>query len=286
MKTSLLIPVFSLLLFSLLSGCEATEYEVAAFEMDSQSLGNMYGKVVDQNGNPVVGAKVRGYVRYFDGGHSYFTETDSQGRFKFLGLHGLDFGVAPTKDGYALYTGQNWSKDYKPDPNNPMVFALYKLQGAEPMVHTKFGRTIPCDGTATHYDLFTGKEVGIGDGLVVTFLRNPVDIHRGKPFEWTLTLNVPGGGLIEIKDDYPYEAPVDGYQETITLGTGPDPKNNYLDSVKKTYYYKSADGKYGRLFISLQADFQPPPTSFGGSIFLNPSGSRNLEWDEEKEIKP
>jgi len=252
---------------------------------------NAYGRVVDQYGVPIVDADVTGGTVMMapDGTASreFTTTTDNQGQFNFLGLHGSYFGVGFKKIGYEfnpkLYL--TWWNGYKPDPANPMVFTMYKLQGAEPMVHTKFGRTIPCDGTEVQYNLFTGKETTAGGGLVVTFSRNPIQIVRGTPFEWTLTLQVPGGGLAEINDPYPYEAPEGGYKESITIGTGPNPKT-YTDSTTKNYYYKSADGKYGRLFITLQADFQPPPTSFEGSIYLNPSGSRNLEWDPEKQIKP
>ncbi len=250
-----------------------------------------YGKVVDQNGNPVSGVRVEGNTLLSAGGDRsrneiYETTTDGQGLFKFENLHGLSFGFGLEKAGYEfnpkLYL--DWWGNYKADPAHPAVFVMYKLQGAEPMVHTPFGRTIPCDGTAVRYNLLTGKEVASGGDLNVQFIRNPVQIQRGKPFEWTLTLTVPGGGLLEIHDPYPYEAPADGYQETVTIGTGLDLKN-YVDSVTKNYYYKSADGKFGRLFVRLQADFQPPPTSFGGSIYLNPSGSRNLEFDSTKQVK-
>jgi len=261
--------------------------------LDAQNsqLINVYGKVIDQYGNPVVGAKVDGGVLLNvgiegSGGKHYQTETDAQGLFTFNDLHGVRFGAAFEKPGYEynskLYT--TWWDTYKPDPKNPMVFAMYKLQGAEPMVHSKIHDYIPCDGTEIPYDLLTGKRVANG-GLIVTFTRTPADIQTGKPFEWTLTLTVPGGGLTEIHDPYPYEAPHGGYQETTTITTGPAPKT-YTDSTNKTYYYKSADGKYGRINVGLQADFQPPPTSFDGSIYLNPSGSRNLEWDSAKEIKP
>ncbi len=63
-----------------------------------------------------------------------------------------------------------------------------------------------------------GKEVTEPGSITVKFLRNPIDILRNKPFEWTLTLEVPGGGLVEINDPYPYEAPAEGYKSAITIG--------------------------------------------------------------------
>jgi hypothetical protein len=261
--------------------------------LDAQNRGEIdfYGKVIDQNGTPVAGAKVRGVIVFSSaegtGNQNNFTVTDGNGQFKFNNLHGPNFGVVPSKDGYEYNERQltNWSKNYKPDPANPMVLTMYKLQGAEPMVHQDFHFSIPCDGTPTNISLMTGKAIENGGDMTVNFIRNPVQIHRGKPFEWTLTLEVPGGGLTEIQDPYPYEAPENGYQENVTVGTGPNPQT-YVDSTTKNYYYKSADGKYGRLTITLQADFQPPPTFFHIDAYLNPSGSRNLEYDRKKQIKP
>ncbi len=245
---------------------------------------DFYGKVVDQNGAPVAGAKVRGVIVFSSmagtNNKDYFTETDGNGLFKFTNLHGPNFGAVPSKEGYVYDERQpaNWSENYNPNPNVPIVFPIWKLQGAEPMVHAQIHDYIPCDGTEIQYNLLTGKRTSTGGGLIVKFIRNPVQIVRGTPFAWTLTLEVPGGGLIEVKDLYPYEAPENGYEPFTTIATGSDVKN-YTDSASKTYYVKSADGKYGRLTIELQADFQPPPTSFDANIYLNLSGSRNLEYD-------
>ncbi len=254
---------------------------------------NFYGKVMDQYGQPINAVKVDGGVMLYGGftqskSETYNTQTDTQGRFSFVGLHGVDFGVNFQKDGY-FYDLKISSKRpddyYTTSPDRPIIYTMWKLQGAEPMVHQSFIPILPCDGTPINVNLSAGKAVSTGGDIMVAFTRNPVQIVRGKPFEWTLTLNVRGGGLVEVHDPYPYEAPADGYQQTITITTGADPKS-YMDSAKKTFYYKSADGKYGRMTIDLQADFQPPPTFFGITFYLNPSGSRNLEWDQAKEIKP
>jgi len=244
---------------------------------------NVYGKVIDQYNQPVADAEVKGGTILYspDGtsGQEYTTETDSQGLFSFIDLHGARFGFGVEKEGYEyntkLYT--EWWNSYKPDPNNPAIFTIWKLQGAEPLVHQDFHFLIPCDGTPISVDPMTGKIVKNSGDLTISFARNPVQIRRGTPFEWSLTLDVPNGGLQEIHDAYPYEAPADGYQPTITITTGPNPPN-YVDSTEKSYYYQSPDGKYyGRITITLQADFQPPPTFFHIDAYLNPSGSRNLE---------
>jgi len=153
------------------------------------------------------------------------------------------------------------------------------------MVAYSISTAIPCNGTPASFDLLTGKKVSSGGDLVVTLTRNPVNISRGTPFDWSVTLSVTDGGLMEIKDLYPNEAPATGYQPSITFNM---PKNmkDWDAALNRSFYFKGENGKnYGRMTIDIQADFQPPPTLFGANVLINPAGSRNLEFDPSKEIK-
>ncbi len=263
----------------------------AILEVENQKPIEYYGKVVDQYGSPIADAEVQGGVLLnvnFDASRTdiYTTKTNAEGLFEFDGLHGVSIGISIKKanyvsspSGFRKPAGGNQST-----PTDRATFVMWKLQGGEPLVHQNFIVKLQCDGTQEKVNLLKGTTVSSNADMVIRFTRNPVQIVRGTPFEWTLTLEVPGGGLIEVHEPYLYEAPESGYQETVTITTGPNPQS-YADSARQAYYYKSADGKYGRISIDLQADFQPPPTYFGINIYLNPSGSRNLEFDPKKEIK-
>lgn len=66
---------------------------------------DLYGKILDQYGQPVAGAKVKGGVLLavdveHTKGEDHLTETDVQGQFSFTGLHGLELGIVPEKSGY------------------------------------------------------------------------------------------------------------------------------------------------------------------------------------------
>jgi len=251
---------------------------------------NVYGKVIDQFGQPVVDAKVNGatlLLMGFDhsGGESFPTTTDSEGRFSFTGLHGARFGLDIEKAGYKYDTQLyvNWWNNYKPDPDNPAIFHMWKLQGAEPLVHTSIQAGLSCNGSPRNFDVLAGLR-DAGD-LVVTLTRNPVNIDRSKPFDWTLTFGIANGGLIEITDLYPNEAPAGGYQPSVAINMPADAKN-WTPSVVKSYYIY--DGKnYGRITINIMADYQPPPTHFEIDSYVNPvPGDRNLEFDPAQAIKP
>ena len=64
---------------------------------------DFYGKVIDQHGNPVVGAKVSAEVnREFGPGGSATTQTDSDGLFQFTGLRGKALNITPEKEGFQI----------------------------------------------------------------------------------------------------------------------------------------------------------------------------------------
>jgi hypothetical protein len=161
-----------------------------------------------------------------------------------------------------------------------MVFHIWKLQGAEPMVHTSIQSGLACDGTPRKFDPQTGRRDA--GNLAVALTRNPVNIDRGRPFDWTLNLRITGGGLIPITDLYPNVAPADGYQSTVTINMPAD-TDNWTPSVEQSYYV--FDGKnYGRITINIMANYQPPPTHFEIDSYVNPAGSRNLEFDPVKQV--
>jgi len=253
---------------------------------NAQSL-DFYGKIVDQNNQAVSNVKVTARVGLYSGiTHSgekdYDTESDSAGNFSFTGIHGAGAGFTLQKEGYVYDQRQASSSrpaDYAPDPNKPVIFKMWKLNGQEPMTACSISTTIPCDGKTMTFNLLTGR--GKGD-LVVTLTRDPVNIDRSKPFDWTLTVGIANGGLVENTDTYPNEAPADGYQQSITI-TMPADDKNWASSLTRSYYFQSGQ-MYGRMTINVTANFQPPPTFFGASIYTNPSGSRNLEFDSSKQI--
>jgi hypothetical protein len=130
----------------------------------------------------------------------------------------------------------------------------------------------------------TGQSGNTGD-IALTFVRDPVNIVRGKLFDWTLTVEIPNGGFAEATGPYTNEAPENGYQQTITVSM-PASASNWANSFDQTYYFTARSGQiYGRIKFRLKADYQPPPTHFEMDVYTNPSGSRNLEFDPAKQIK-
>jgi hypothetical protein len=242
----------------------------------------VYGQVIDQNGSPVENAKIHGATLSYSGAGGgseiHTTETDAQGRFKFSRLKGARFGLKIEKEGYlydpSLYV--TWWDHYVPDPKHPAIFAVYRLRGGRPMSHRIFRILLPYNGELTPVDFAHEVPIQNASDLSVRLTRNPLVLPPGKPFSWTFTMTtVKGGGIQEIHDTYPLEAPAAGYTSTIEY-SGPDK----LDSTQtKSFYYRSPDGKYSRFTILLDAHFETSPGYLHFDLYTDLVGSRNLEID-------
>ena len=261
---------------------------------------NVYGKIVDQYGQPVAQAEIQGGVLINvglenSGEKKNSTVTDAQGRFQFTGLQGVRFGFIPKKEGYVfdLKADLKWWDKYKPDPNNPAVFTMWKLQGTEPMVHAKQTNRMLSNGQGTVFTValnpWTGKIDGAGE-LSVTLTRSVATVRRGVDrYDWEVKIEMRGGGLVETLDPYKNMAADTGYQPVLyfTQKAG-DPK--WTASLYKDFYVQTAQGRYGRVSLDLPTDSDRPDRGFGTGLileaWLNPSGSRNLEFDEAKQVKP
>jgi hypothetical protein len=259
-----------------------------------------YGKVLDQDGAPVAGAKVTGGVmvqtKWMNGEiTNYYTTTGGNGLFAFEGLAGRDISIWLEKAGYDFRNGDhtlfkyshltNETERHTPDVNAPVVFTMWKQKGPEALVHTKLSRaSVPVDGSPVAFDLLTGEKTLAGGDLVVKLERNPIHVQRGQRFDWKATIEVPNGGLLEIKDTYPNEAPAEGYIPSLIIDM-PASSADWQSSLSGSFYVRSRGGQnHARLNLRITADYEPPPTALTFEAYINPSGSRNLEYDHSKDI--
>ena len=257
---------------------------------------NYYGKVVDQDEQPISGVRVRYSIQslyalpLLPGAKSEYFDvvTDASGFFVIEGHKGSALGIdSLTKEGYkysakagraALYSG-NGDRDYKPDATNPEIFTMVKKGAADPLVYYKVHLSVPCDGTPVRIDTMSGKVESAGD-CQITLKREPYNIIFGGPrFSWSVKMELIGGGLVELMGMGTYRAPQEGYEREFVYGqAADDPK--WGGGLRKVFYIKTREGRYGRFNIDLDADYQPPPARAGLEVYLNPTpGLRNLEYD-------
>ena len=139
------------------------------------------------------------------------------------------------------------------------------------------------------FDITTGKRTDLGE-LQIALTQNPLIVRRGfDHFDWSVKIAMVAGGLIETKDPYKYLAPESGYQSSVAFAQAKDdPK--WQDRLRFYYYVRTAKGQYGVVLIDLTPGSNRPDAGLGIGLsietWLNPAGSRNLEFDPAKQIRP
>ena len=253
-----------------------------------------YGKVKDQNGQPVAGAKIKAELMHFSLNALYFVgesdvtaETDNNGNFTFQNLKGKELSVASIKkDGYEFVAGENPNKNFiyvsarqeekfTPLIGNPIVFILHKKNDPGLVILKDCQMILKPIWEGFEIDLFKGFKDPLTK-VVKEKIKSDIIISivpALDPGVFTVDISAVGenNGLIEKSGDL-HVAPDGGYQPSITYTITKG------QETKKTIYHKGRNSKvYSRLEISLK------PIETGISVraefFVNIEGLKNTEWD-------
>lgn len=263
-----------------------------------------WGKVVDQDNQPLESVKVKLYTmrgnEYAPGKFNYPVEhrdltTAADGQFALTDANGYTLTVeALEKEGYRseklpkrfAYTGRPEPELFIPEPQKPVVFKMWEKGEPEPLVQAeKFYGIIP-DGRVYTIDLLNIKKIdgASQQGDLQIKVQRPAGVARNDKYDWSLDIDAIGGGVIETNDEFMDQAPETGYQPRFQLVMNPtNPK--WSHRVNKKFYLKSRNGQlYARMEVEVFSNYQNEG-ALGVRYFANPSGSRNLEYDPAKEIK-
>ena len=260
---------------------------------------DFYGRLEDQFGNPVAGAQIKGDIRIYNGVQATVqhltTTSDDRGAFQVHGEHGEALYVVPVKEGYALAsTGTEfkysamYEQHFSPDPNNPTVVKMWKLQGAEPLVRFDKDLQFRYSGTPVRIDLLTGQLVPDGGDLKITVNRPPGIISGRNRQDWGVQIDAVDGGLIETSMNearVTYAASDTGYQPSDTQMASSN--GHGVELIQQMFFVKSRNGQvYSKVFLSIGINQQPDEpmyVEFRG--VANANGSRNWEGDPNTMIK-
>jgi hypothetical protein len=243
-----------------------------------------YGKVVDEDTNPVADASITfGWSESptEEAARKAMTKSDGNGLFSLHGEHGPALDVWVGKEGYYVSHGGQWGFSYlngfSSDPMNPVVFFLQKKGKGESLITTDYPgfakiAQLHHDGTPVELDLFNGTQVPAGSGQLKLEFWRAITNQNANVFDWKCRLSVPGGGLVETPEEFAFQAPEGGYQSPVVIDM-PATNENWQGEFRSKYYMQLPDGKYGRIDFYL--------LSFNGVFTvqsaINPTGSRNLE---------
>ncbi len=251
-----------------------------------------FGRLEDQFGNAVGNAQIKFEVP-FNNGHSVGVNrgmimADGNGFFTINNYRGKSLSVVPVKSGYALASlngggvySSLWPESQRmhSDRNSPTVIKMWKLQGSEPLVDIGKEFKLPFTSAPIFFDLVAGKIAPSGGDLKITVNRPPGEVSEHNPQQWSINVEIIGGGFIETSDKewkVTYFAPDDGYQSAGTFTN-----NNGIGSVDKIFFVKSRGGQlYSKLGLSFGINEMPDGfmrVKFRG--VANTNESRNWEGD-------
>ena len=240
-------------------------------------------------------------------------ETKKDGSFVFTGRKGFGVSVKEiTKPGCEWVIGIRPSFKYRvpnevwdfydPDPNNPVKFTLRKKNLPELVFK---------DGNYMHYRVEYGKDFMCYDVILWSkwsleaeekgyldeeiksdgrFLHSDI-MYKAEKIEkdgketCVLTFKTPGEGNGVLKTDkILYTAPESGYQPEIKIEL-PFPKDGYEDEPQINVYFKLrtgfVNGQEKSIYARINGDIniEEDIMYLNFKSFVNPSGSRNLEYD-------
>ena len=244
-----------------------------------------YGRVIDDEGLPVSSAIVS--VHWTDlspNGTSERTMTaNEQGNFNLYGVNGKRLVIRIKKDGYRMYgSGNRFSFEYAayfepewhvPNVSSPVIFKMHKNREADPLVVRENQEAELSPGQKRSFAIGPN-----GAAVVVERLPNIDNSRKG----WAARVSVPGGGLVISTEEFPIEAPENGYVESIEV-TDKTPKPVVWQGDNGAAFFVKTPQGYGRVTVR---------NSIGQSwvyatSYFNPNPkSRNLEFDPAKVIKP
>jgi hypothetical protein len=262
---------------------------------------NFWGRVIDQDGVAVVGVRIE-YDYSIEHGNLLGVAwsdqelragqaiTDTDGLFSIQGLKGHALSILAIKHpdyqfrgkgalGFDFY-GSTASGKFVPDQHTPVVFTIVHKQRLEPLTHSKGTLHVRGDGTPERWSLWQGESDPSGE-LMVILRREPAALeHPGQAATWSADLQIVGGGIVEASwDEEVRLAPDTGYLESV-----PYPHREQKQGVPyRSFYAKTADGRFGRIQIDLDARGEGITSPCYIACDMNPRpGSRNLEPSEEE----
>lgn len=269
---------------------------------------NFWGKVVDEKGHEIANAKVMmrpttGLDNWDESSKiEYLATSDQSGLFSLLGKNGATLFVAVSKNGYqrteksaktfTFGSADDWVPTGLPTVEKPAVFVLRKKGEAGILIWLRDLRyPLAKDGKPEEVNLQTGAVSAANEGdLKIEFwseaptreeehqmLLKKVQIPN---YNWKCRVTILGGGFAS-RGEFDFEAPEQGYEETLTIAMTKD-AGKWRDRQERQLFFKTKGGTYGRMKLNLYA--VPEGNIIYVKGYYNPLNSRNLESDSKKLI--
>jgi hypothetical protein len=302
----------TLILTAVLAVCMWTG-ALQARESEMPELGLMV-HVVDENSKCIENAQVR---VGFNPDNNFHGNTDDRGLFTSTARVAFPVcrilidkvGYYRTRGTYILNSGgqTNRTKGRWLPYEYAVTTKLARIENPVPMFAKKAFFTLPCTNTTIGYDLVAGDLVtpyGAGTNTHFGFVLQRTEASVG-PVEASVTVSThnPGDGFVRVigSRDHgsvlwmPRVAPSIGYLQSLRIET---PDTNHVSSCSSIGYVFSvsepkggASGGMNHLFGKIVDGFAvvskgSKTAKISFTYYLNPDGTRNLEFDPKRNLCP
>jgi hypothetical protein len=270
--------------------------DIQKFQSSQQTTTSFYGKIEDQHGDPVAGATITGYRTYYPmipnldfsrSAEELSLTSDENGQFSIVDKKINSLAILKiAKSGFEIQANKTYvlsQGGYKliqsfSDPEKPVIFHAWKKTEAESLVHDILEVGYRPDGK-----FYRVRLKGVEEQLKISFIVDPKGTNSNS-LDWSMKLKVIDGGLIESTDKFMNEAPLGGYMSNLSYEYKKDNKD-FSDDIRKKFYLKARNGQvYGRLECRIHPYYNDI-VAVDIKYWLNPNGSRNLQYDRSKRIQ-
>lgn len=242
-----------------------------------------YGKIVDQEGNPVSGVTIN-YIGsrslYASGSGSGSVVSDSKGNFVIDNARGKALKIVSfEKIDYQFPSGQYFHNPKEGvDPKStwgiykkgsPYIVKSWKVD-AYPKVKQKHRLAMIFEPDGRKYTLdITGKQ----DKFIEGELEGDMHLSFDKAeANWRVQISALNGGFVESNDKFMYMAPEKEYQPTIFFESD-DLKRSMSKNV---YFFNENKRLYGMLSLNISPYSRNNKSAIGLRYVINLEQGRNL----------
>ena len=192
--------------------------------------------------------------------------------------------VQVTKDGYLRETSKArsafefagfWEPTYyEPDRNNPVIFYLRRKGEPAPLVSSE-GKFVLTFGTPSLIPM--SPSTGAASPIKITVFESDAKTRK-----WRAHISVDDGGIVPALEEFPFEAPKEGYQSSLDLNEESPHPPGWQDLHEGGWFYiKTAQG-YG--LLKLRQILGKKTMHY--EILLNREGGANLEPADLESAEP
>lgn len=268
------------------------------FDRMKELIGNDYntpidfwGKVIDENGNPLADVKAEITVDEHAAKKKYVTSSDDKGMFELLGKKGARARIKVFLDGYAptsdekigskvsartiYYSSKAMPAYAPPTKDNPQIFVLRKKNPVANLAHDFKKRvSVGENGETQKIELKTERKA---IGLEVRCWSScPVPFTYDR-YDWRAEIEIAGGKIQAITELEPVSAPTEGYQQVFQVEMPKDTQENWLRSSpngQRNFWVLFDDGTYAKARIEVKTG---RTHEVDVEVWCNLDGTNNFE---------